>query len=68
MVWNLYCLRRHLKNPILKVGRMCSYIADKNTQKENGSTELKLDSSVDGLVVAALFTMNLRTVSVNSRS
>jgi len=46
---------------------MCSEEA-KNTLKENGSTELKLDSSVEGLVVAALFTMNLWTVSLNSRS
>jgi len=68
MVWNLHCLRHHLKNPILKVGHMCSDIEAKNTLKENGSTELKLDSSVEGLVVAALFTMNLWTVSLNSRS
>lgn len=47
---------------------MCSDMAAKNTPKENGSTQLKLDSSVEGLVVAALFTTNLWTVSVNSRA
>jgi len=68
MVWNLHCLRHHLKNPIVKVGHMCSDIAATNTPKENGSAELKLDSSIEGLAVAALFTMNLLTISVNSRS